>query len=230
MRSLPLSLSIIIPTLNEEQQLAAAIASARGPSVTEVIVVDGGSTDGTVACARVHADTVAVAGRGRALQMNSGAGMARGDVLLFLHADTRLPAGFDTAVLRALAEPRTVGGRFDVHLAPSSPLLWLTGELMNLRSRWSGIATGDQAIFARREVFAEIGGFPAFPLMEDIAFSRALKRAGTIACLRDRVCTSSRRWRARGVLRTVLLMWSLRLLYVCGVSPQRLHHWYTDAR
>jgi rSAM/selenodomain-associated transferase 2 len=223
-------LSIVIPTLNEERQLAATIASARGPSVAEIIVVDGGSTDGTLACARAHADAVTAAGRGRAAQMNAGAAIARGDVLLFLHADTRLPAGFDAAILRALADPQTVGGRFDVYLAPGNLLLWLTGELMNLRSRWSGIATGDQAIFARREVFADLGGFPSLPLMEDIAFSRALKRAGTIACLRDRVVTSSRRWRANGVLRTVLLMWSLRLLYFCGVSPQRLHRWYNDAR
>jgi rSAM/selenodomain-associated transferase 2 len=198
--------------------------------VAEIIVVDGGSTDGTVACARAHADTVIAAGRGRALQMNAGASIARGDVVLFLHADTHPPAGFDAAILHALEDPRAVGGRFDVQLVPSSPLLWLTGELMNLRSRWSRIATGDQAIFARRDLFMELGGFPAIPLMEDIAFSRALKRAGTIACLRDRVVTSSRRWHANGVLRTVLRMWSLRLLYFVGVSPERLHRWYVDSR
>jgi rSAM/selenodomain-associated transferase 2 len=226
----PRSLSIVIPALNEEAQLAATIASARGPSVVEVIVVDGGSTDGTMACARGQADAVTAAGPGRALQMNAGAQMARGDVLLFLHADTRLPAGFDAVILRAMADPHTVGGRFDVSLEPSSPLLWLTGELMNLRSRWSGIATGDQAIFVRREVFAKLAGFPPIPLMEDIALSRSLKRMGTIACLRERVVTSSRRWRFNGVLRTVLLMWSLRFLYFVGVAPERLQRWYSDSR
>lgn len=230
MSQLPRSLSIIIPTLNEADQLAATVASARGPSVLEIIVADGGSTDATVLCARSLVDEVMTAPRGRASQMNVGARSARGDVLLFLHADTRLPRGFDAAILRALADPRRVGGRFDVHLVPSSPLLWLTGELMNIRSRLSGIATGDQAMFVRRDVFARMGGFQEIPLMEDIAFSRALKRYGSIACLRERVVTSSRRWRADGVMRTVLLMWSLRVLYFCGVSPHRLHRWYADTR
>jgi rSAM/selenodomain-associated transferase 2 len=161
--------------------------------------------------------------------MNAGAAVARGAVLLFLHADTTLPGGFDQAVLAAL-HSGCVGGRFDVVLAPGSPLLRLTGELMNLRSRWSRIATGDQAIFVRRDVFEASGGFPPLPLMEDIAFSRWLKRRGRIACLRQRVVTSSRRWRAGGVVRTILLMWSLRFLYFCGVSPARLHRLYSDAR
>lgn len=226
----PRSLSIIIPTLNEEHQLAATVASARAPAVVEIIVADGGSSDATVACARSLVGDVVTGPCGRAAQMNAGARLARGDVLLFLHADTRLPPAFDAAILLALADPRRVGGRFDVHLMPSSFLLWLTGELMNIRSRMSGIATGDQAIFVRREIFARMGGFSNIPLMEDIAFSRTLKRYGLIACLRERVVTSSRRWRRDGVVRTVLLMWSLRLLYFCGVSPHRLHRWYADTR
>ena len=162
--------------------------------------------------------------------MNAGAGVAKGDVLLFLHADTIVPRGFDAAVLQALADTRVVGGRFDVALVPSSPLLWLTAELINVRSRWSRIATGDQGIFARRDVFAQLGGFPEIPLMEDIAFTRMLKRHGGIACLRQRVVTSSRRWRAKGIVRTILLMWTLRCLYFCGVSPARLYRAYTDVR
>jgi rSAM/selenodomain-associated transferase 2 len=224
------SISVIIPTLNEEHQLAATVASARSSAVCEIIIADGGSSDGTVHCARTSAERVVTVPRGRAMQMNAGAAVARGDVLLFLHADTRLPAQFAAAILDGLADEQCVGGRFDVHLMPSSPLLWLTGELMNIRSRLSGIATGDQTIFVRRDVFHRIGGFPEIPLMEDIAFTRALKRHGRTVCLRQRVVTSSRRWRANGIVRTVLLMWSLRLLYFCGVSPQRLQHWYADAR
>ena len=225
-----MDISIVIPALNEEATLAATVASARGPGVREVIVVDGGSSDGTADLARHLAARVLSAPRGRALQMNAGAAAATGTVLLFLHADTLLPEGFDTAVLTALQNPRVVGGRFDLLLMPGSFLLALTATLINLRSRLSRIATGDQAIFVRRRVFGDLGGFPELPLMEDIAFSRALKRAGGVACLRQKVTTSSRRWRQNGVLRTILLMWSLRLLYLCGVSPERLRRAYADRR
>jgi len=223
-------ISVVIPVLNEESALAATVVSARGPAVREVIVVDGGSSDGTPALAERLADRVLRGPRGRAVQMNAGAAVAAAEVVLFLHADTRLPESFAAAVLAALADPRAVGGRFDVSLQPGSPLLALTGALINLRSRLSRIATGDQAIFVRRRVFDDLGGFPPLPLMEDIAFSRALKRAGRIVCLREKVITSSRRWRRDGVLRTILLMWSLRLLYFCGVSPARLRRVYSDAR
>jgi len=168
--------------------------------------------------------------RGRALQMNRGAAAAQGTVLLFLHADTRLPAGFAGAVLDVLADPLVVGGRFDVRIVPATPLLRLVGGLMNLRSRLSRIATGDQAIFVRRATFEAMGGFAALPLMEDIAFSRALKRQGRIACLRDQVETSARRWLRHGPLRTVLLMWWLRLLYFLGASPTSLRRRYDDSR
>jgi rSAM/selenodomain-associated transferase 2 len=193
-------------------------------------VVDDGSRDATAQVARQHADLVLTAARGRAAQMNAGAAAARGDVLLFLHADTRLPPGFDAAVLGALADAATVGGRFDVRLIPSTPLLGAVAALMNLRSRLSGIATGDQAIFVRRNVFAAIGGFAPIPLMEDVALTRALKRRGRIACLREKVNTSSRRWLRDGPLRTILLMWWLRLLYFCGVPPERLRKRYADTR
>jgi rSAM/selenodomain-associated transferase 2 len=225
-----MDISVIVPALDEEQQIAAALISARAPGVREIVVVDGGSSDATARVAREHADLVLTAARGRAAQMNAGAAAARGQVLLFLHADTRLPRGFDAAVLGALGDPAVVGGRFDVRLVPSSPLLVLIGGLMNLRSRLTRIATGDQAIFVRRAVFEALGGFEPIPLMEDVAFCRTLKRCGRIACLALAVETSSRRWREDGPLRTVLLMWWLRLLYFCGVPPQRLRRHYADTR
>lgn len=223
-------ISVVIPALDEEAQLADTVASARAPGVGEIIVVDGGSGDATAHVASQHADLVLSAARGRAAQMNAGAAAARGDVLLFLHADTRLPPGFDAAVLDALADPATASGRFDVRLMPSTLLLRAVAELMNLRSRLSGIATGDQAIFVRRGVFEAIGGFEPIPLMEDIALTRALKRRGRIACLHARVETSSRRWLRDGPLRTILLMWWLRFLYFCGVPPERLRERYADTR
>jgi len=225
-----MEVSVIVVTLNEEALLDDALATARGAAVHEVIVVDGKSTDRTREIAARRADRVIVTERGRANQMNVGAAAASGAVLLFLHADTRLPPGFDAAVCSALTDASVVGGRFDVCLTPSSPLIRLTGALMNLRSRLTKIATGDQAIFVRREIFVRMGGFPAIPLMEDIAFSRALKRWGRVACLRQKVLTSSRRWRQKGALRTILRMWTLRFLYLCGVSPERLRRAYGDTR
>ena len=223
-------LSVVVPALDEATQIAAAVASARGPHVDEVIVVDGGSRDDTAALARAAGATVIEARRGRARQMNAGAMRAAGEVLLFLHADTRLPSGFDAAVCAALADPAVAGGRFDLRLEPGSPFLDLTAALINLRSRLTGIATGDQALFVRREVFAAMGGFADIPLMEDVAFTRALKRHGRLAALRQRVTTSSRRWLRHGPLRTVLLMWWLRFLYWRGVPPAALKRRYTDTR
>ncbi|MFI5367340.1 MAG: TIGR04283 family arsenosugar biosynthesis glycosyltransferase [Candidatus Binatia bacterium] len=223
-------ISVIVPTLNEESVLAATLQRARQPGVHEIIVVDGGSTDTTRAIAVALADQVCSAPRGRAVQMNTGAARATGDILLFLHADTWLPENFAQLVSTACAAPAVVGGRFDVTLEPSSPLLWLTGELINLRSRLSRIATGDQAIFIRRAVFETLGGYADMPLMEDLELSRRMKHAGGIACLRDRVTTSARRWQKDGVVRTILLMWTLRALYACGVSPERLAQVYRNAR
>ncbi|MBX3026630.1 TIGR04283 family arsenosugar biosynthesis glycosyltransferase [bacterium] len=223
-------LSVIVPALDEAARIAAAVASARAPLVCEVIVVDGGSADETAKRARAAGAVVVAAPRGRARQMNAGAARARGEVLLFLHADTTLPPGFDVAVAGALADPAAVGGRFDLRLAPSSPFLSLTAALINLRSRLSGIATGDQALFVRREAFAAVGGFEDLPLMEDIAFTRALKRRGRMVALRATVTTSSRRWLRHGPLRTVLLMWWLRFLYWRGVAPAELKRHYADTR
>jgi len=220
-------LAIVIPTLNEAARIRAALEAlaplrARGH---EVIVVDGGSEDATMALALPLATHVVKAPRGRALQMNAGARAARGDALVFLHADTRLPAHADELVLGALE--RSSWGRFDVEIEGRHRLLKTVAAAMNLRSRLTGIATGDQAIFVRRDAFP---GFPEIALMEDIALSRELKRRGRPACLRARVRTSGRRWEARGVLRTIFLMWRLRLLYALGVAPQRLAREYADPR
>jgi rSAM/selenodomain-associated transferase 2 len=163
---------------------------------------------------------------GRARQMNAGARASRGAQLVFLHADTDLPDGALEAIEAAMADSRVVGGRFDVALDSRRPILRAVAALMNLRSRLSGIATGDQAIFVRRAAFEALGGFPDQPLMEDVEFSRRLRRRGRLACLRLRVTTSARKWQREGALRTVLLMWTLRLLYRLGVSPVRLHRWY----
>jgi rSAM/selenodomain-associated transferase 2 len=216
-------LSVVVPALNEASVIAGALAAlaslrARGH---EVIVADGGSVDETVRLARPLCDRVVKSARGRALQMNAGAHAASGDALLFLHADTRLPADAVESVFEGLE--RAHWGRFDVQIDSRRWLLKLVAWTMNLRSRLTGIATGDQAIFVRREAFA---GFPEIALMEDIAFSAAMKRAGHPACLRSRVSTSGRRWETRGVLRTIVLMWRVRLLYFLGVAPERLARLY----
>jgi len=224
------ALSVVVPTLDEGEALPATLAAARQPGVCEVIVVDGGSRDGTLAVAGPLADRVLRAPRGRAQQMNAGAAAARGDVLLFLHADTRLPAGYAQAVAGALADPAVIGGRFDVRLDAAGLAYRALGRLISLRSRLTRVATGDQAIFVRRAVFERLGGYPLVPLMEDVALSRAMKRAGRVACLNETVTTSARRWQRHGVARTVLVMWALRAAYYVGVPPARLARIYPDAR
>ncbi len=225
-------ISIIVPALNEAGEISAAIGALaplqrRGH---EVIVVDGGSSDGTLALARPGADQVVSAPRGRASQMNAGAAMAQGDVLLFLHADTRLPEDADAKVLEGLASTRRAWGRFDVRIEGTSRWLPVIASLMNLRSRATGIATGDQAMFVRREAFVRAGGFPALALMEDVALSRSLKRISRPLCLAERVVTSGRRWDSRGALRTVLLMGWLRLRFFFGAEPSRLARVYDGER
>lgn len=162
--------------------------------------------------------------------MNEGAKACRGEGLLFLHADTRLPPDAKGLIISALADSGVAGGRFDVRFDSPSPWAGMISTLMNLRSRWTGIATGDQAIFVRRRVFEGLGGFSDIPLMEDIEFSKRLKRAGRIARLRQTVTTSFRRWERQGPLRTITLMWTLRLLYWLGVSPHRLKNFYAVVR
>lgn len=216
-------LSIIIPALNEAAGIAQTLALLQGAREEghEVILADGGSDDGTPERAAPLADRVLSSAPGRARQMNGGAAVASGDGLLFLHADTRLPPDGLGRVVAALAEGRP-WGRFDVRLSGAHPLLRMVERMMNLRSRITGIATGDQAMFMSRESFDAVGGFPDIPLMEDIAISRSLKRFGRPACLRGPVVTSSRRWEQGGVMRTILFMWLLRLAYFLGADPARL--------
>jgi rSAM/selenodomain-associated transferase 2 len=192
-----------------------------------MILIDGGSDDGTMQVAVRFPDLRALAGpRGRARQMNAGAREARGDVILFLHADTRLPDGALEAVSAALDDQRVIAGRFDVCFDSPRLVFRMIAFFMNLRSRLSGISTGDQAIFVRRSVFESIGGYPDIPLMEDIELCRRLKRHGRLAALRPRVTASARKWEREGALRTMALMWALRFLYMVGVPPARLHRWY----
>jgi rSAM/selenodomain-associated transferase 2 len=221
-------LSIIMPVLDEGEGIAAALdalADLRSLG-SEVIVVDGGSRDATIQRARLRADRVILAPRGRALQMNAGAAKASGDVLLFLHADTRLPADADHVVLNGLGRSGRAWGRFDVKIDGRSWLLSVVGWLMNIRSRLTGIATGDQAMFVRRDAFQAAGGFAAIPLMEDIDLSKRLKRASRPLCLRERVITSGRRWEQEGVLKIMILMWRLRLAYFFGADPKALARQY----
>lgn len=220
------SISIVVPVLDEAGGLAAFLESLQGfrQRGHQVIVADGGSGDGSSGIARALADNVVVAARGRAIQMNAGAAAASGDALLFLHADTRLPAHADRCILDALA--RACWGRFDVRIEGRSRALPFIAAAMNLRSRLTGIATGDQAMFMRRDVFERLGGFAPIPLMEDIEMSRRLKRAGAPACLSARVTTSGRRWDDRGAIRTVLLMWGLRGAFWLGADPAGLARRY----
>jgi rSAM/selenodomain-associated transferase 2 len=221
-------LSIIMPVLNEGEGIAAALdalADLRALG-SEVIVVDGGSRDATIQRARLRADRVISAPRGRALQMNAGAAKAQGDVLLFLHADTRLPRDADHIVLNGLEHSGRAWGRFNVKITGRSPLLAVVGWLMALRSRVTGIATGDQAIFAQRGAFQSVGGFPGIALMEDIALCKRLKRVSRPLCLSERVVTSGRRWDKHGVINTIVLMWRLRLRYFFGADPNELAREY----
>jgi rSAM/selenodomain-associated transferase 2 len=225
------ALSIIVPVLDEAAGLEACLAPlqpmrARG---VEVIVVDGGSRDTTRSLAVPLADLVLQDARGRARQMNAGANAAHGKTFAFLHADTILPAQADLAIARAV-ESGARWGRFDVSIAGSDPLLAVVAAMMNARSRLTGVATGDQAIFARRDDFLAAGGFDEIPLMEDIALSKRLKAIAKPACLRERVVTSARRWERRGTLRTIVLMWRLRLAYALGADPRRLARRYDVER
>ena len=223
------SLSVIIPTLNEADHLPDLLADLRGVMAlgnVQVIVADGGSAQGPGSLAAATGAHVIVGERGRAVQLNAGARLAEGEVLLFLHADSRIPPGVDLVALTGRCTDATPWGRFDVIIGDGPPLLRLVAWAMNLRSRVTGIATGDQGIFVRREVFEALGGFPNQPLMEDIALCARLRNVARPLCLRARLVTSSRRWQRDGVFRTVLLMWALRLAYWLGVSPHTLVRCY----
>lgn len=221
-------LSIVMPVLDEGEAIVPALtrlAPFRRRSA-EVIVADGGSRDRTAELARLLADRIVTAPRGRASQMNAGAAQASGDVLLFLHADTVLPADADRLVPDGLRRSGNVWGRFDIRIDGANPWLPVVAAAMNARSRVTGIATGDQAIFVAKSAFVACGGYPDIALMEDIALSRRLKRLGRPLCLRERVVTSGRRWDEHGLVATVLLMWRLRLAYFLGADPAVLARRY----
>ncbi len=225
-----MQIAVIIPTLNEEQALPDTLARTVRLGFDEIVVVDGGSTDRTRAIAASHHVRCVTSAPGRACQMNAGAAHSRSDVLLFLHADTHLPNTARHAIERALNDSACAGGRFDIRFERDTGMAWLIARLINLRSRWSGIATGDQALFVRREVFAKLEGFADLPIMEDVDFTRRLKRAGRVTPLHAQVTTSYRRWKRHGAVRTIVLMWTLRFLYWVGIHPGRLHRFYTAIR
>ena len=217
-----------MPALNESAGIQAALQAlaplaARG---AQLLVADGGSQDATAGLAQAGGAQVIDAPRGRALQMNAGARQATGNLLLFLHADTRLPPDADRLIEQALASGPQVWGRFDVRIEGQPRMLRVIAAFMNRRSRWTGIATGDQALFMTRAAFDAVGGFPVQPLMEDIEMSARLLKLSRPACLRQRVVTSGRRWEMHGVWRTVLLMWRLRLAYWRGAAPEHLAELY----
>jgi rSAM/selenodomain-associated transferase 2 len=223
-------ISVIVPVLNEEKSIAPTLIELQRLKPDEMIVVDGGSSDETREICQRFGVAFYLSRPGRAVQMNFGAHRATGDVLLFLHADTRLPPSAFDDIRAALQDQKVLGGRFDLQLDDARPMLKLIGFMISLRSRLSKVGTGDQAIFVRREIFQELGGYPDIPLMEDVAFSRALKHRGAVACLRSRVVTSARRWEVDGIWRTIFKMWTLKTLYLLGISPVRLKRYYGDTR
>lgn len=216
-----MSLSIIVPMLNEAAGIAEALHALRDLEA-ELVAVDGGSSDKTVECATPHANLLLSAARGRARQMNAGAAAAQGDILLFLHADTRLPPAAADQIIKQSIASGALWGRFDVEISGKSAWFPVIAAMMNWRSRLTGIATGDQAIFVKRSAFEQIGGFPDLPLMEDIVLSQRLKKLTRPACLRQKVVTAGRRWEKHGILRTILTMWSLRLRFFFGADPKQL--------
>ena len=226
-----MKLDVVVPMLDEARDIAAALRALRtGAPAAQIVVVDGGSTDQSVAIAGPLCDTIMTTSAGRARQMNAGARASHGDAIVFVHADTRVPTDFAQAIASALEDPSVVGGRFDVELDDRAPAYRMVGTMISLRSRVMRSATGDQAIFVRRDVFDRLGGFAEIALCEDVDFVRRLRRAGLIACLRTRVITSARRWQRYGVTRTILRMWAIKSLFLLGVSPDWLKRRYVDAR
>lgn len=219
-----LSVSIIIPVLNEADRIGDLLKHL--PDNIETIVVDGGSTDSTVELAASHADQIISSEKGRARQMNAGAAVASGEILLFLHADSFLPCNFLYDLHKFCVLDKS-WGRFDVRIGNEKRMFRIIEAMMNLRSRMTGICTGDQAIFMKRSVFNRVGGFAIIPLMEDIEISKRLRKISKPFCINNPTLTSARRWLEGGILPTILLMWWLRLAYHFGVSPEHLvKHYY----
>lgn len=221
------SLSVILPTLDEAAGIQATLGDLQPLRAAghELILVDGGSRDATLELARPLVDRALDGPRGRARQMNAGAALARGAVLWFLHADTRVPLGALAALDGAIRAGHP-WGRFDLRLSGRQPLLRVVERMISLRSRLQGLATGDQGLFVERRLFESLGGYPDIPLMEDLALAKALRRHRRPVCLRPCLISSSRRWERNGVARTILLMWRLRLAYALGADPARLARHY----
>jgi rSAM/selenodomain-associated transferase 2 len=220
------NISVIIPTLNEAAHIEDRISELRAVRGVEVIVVDGRSDDGTLDLARAAGARTYTSPPGRARQMNLGATMAQSPILLFLHADTRLPQDFAESVRWTLALEGVVAGAFKLRIESASLGLRLIERMANARSRWLQMPYGDQALFLTAEVFRQTGGFPEIPLMEDFNFVRRLKRRGRIAIVPSPVLISARRWMKRGVLRQTLLNQYLIFATLLGVSADRLARWY----
>ena len=222
------TISLVLPVRNEarlirEQLQRLQCYRAKGH---EVIVIDGGSVDATVEQTKGLVDRCEVSAAGRSNQMNHGASEAKGDILLFLHADTELPVNVDECICNALAAQNSRWGWFDVKLSNPQRAFRMVAAMMNLRARLTSVSTGDQTLFVERQLFREVGGFPPLALMEDIAISKLLRRRGGPARPAGLVTTSSRRWEENGLILTILLMWRLRFLYFIGVKPQRLREMY----
>lgn len=224
-----MDISVIIPTLNEAEHVADTVARTRELGDCEIVVVDGGSSDGTLGCAK-QADVRLTAARGRASQQNAGAAASRGDVLLFLHADCWLEAGSFEAVRTALADERSVGGCFRQRIDAAGLRYRLLEWGNALRVRTCQWAYGDQGIFVRRGEFERLGGFPDVPIMEELLLMKRLKRSGRVALLHPRIHVSARRWQKKGVIRQTLRNWTMAGLTHCGLSPDRLARYYEDVR
>jgi rSAM/selenodomain-associated transferase 2 len=219
-------LSIVIPTLNEETEITETLKHVGAPDFSEVIVADGGSRDRTVALARKWGAQVVSSPAGRGLQLNRGAEQAQGDILLFLHADTRLPPGYASLIREALDDPCILGGYFSLLFFPSTRRLRIKAWMISLRTRCFGLAYGDQAYFVRASVFRHLTGFPEIPLMEDLEFIRKLRRLGQLAFIRSPVSTSARRFLRHGQLWATLQNKVTYFAYFLGVSPERLEKFY----
>ncbi len=225
-----MTLSVIIPTLDEAHVLARTLEAVRAAGVEDLIVVDGGSRDDTLGVARRFTDRIVQTPAGRAWQMNAGAREARGDVFLFLHADTVLGPWAMTAIRTVLDDEQVVGGAFRLGIETRRPGLRLIAAAANLRTVLTRLPYGDQGLFVRRAVFEQVGGFPDLPLMEDVALGRRLKQAGRVVILPVAVTTSARRWEREGLFYATLRNWALLSLYLMGVSPVRLARWYGHIR
>ena len=221
-----MKISVILPVLNEADSIEQTLLPLQNwrERGHQLILVDAQSRDNTLQLARPLVDDVLQSTKGRANQMNAGVELARHEILLFLHADTVLAENDDQIIINALKSSQW--GRFNVRFSSKQLIFKVIALMMNIRSCLTGIATGDQAIFIKKELFSRTGGYPVQPLMEDIELSKRLKRLSRIVCIKQTVETSSRRWQKNGVLRTIILMWCLRAAYFLGVSAGRLKHWY----